>query len=223
MVRYELQGNIACLQMDDGKMNAANPTFIAAFEAALDQAEADKAAAVVLSGREGVFSAGFDLKEFQKGPEAALAQVTAGFKLLLRLFEFNRPVIAACDGHGIGLGAFFLLVSDVRIASDGAHKFSLPETRIGMELGAFLGAIVHNRVAPQYITRAAIMSEDMDAKTAMNAGFIDQIVPAGTQMDVAMAVAKQAAALPGIFAFNKKSMRGASLDVMREALPQLKV
>lgn len=220
MVTYELLDNIACLNMDDGKMNAANPAFIAALDAALDQAEADGAGAVVLSGREGVFSAGFDLKEFQKGPEATLAQVSAGFKLLLRLFEFNRPVIAACDGHGIGLGAFLLLVSDVRIASDGAHKFSLPETRIGMELGAFLGAIVHHRVAPQFITRTAIMSEEMDPKTAMAAGFIDRIVPAGTQQEVAMAMAKQVAELPELYGANKKSMRAAALDTMRETLLQ---
>lgn len=221
MVTYESVDNIACLKMDDGKMNVVNPDFIASFNTALDQAEADKARAVVLSGREGVFSAGFDLKEFQKGPEATFAQVSAGFKLLLRLFEFKRPVIAACDGHGIGLGAFLLLVSDVRITSDGAHKFSLPETRIGMELGEFLRAIVHNRVAPQFITRVAIMSEELDARTAMASGFVDQIVPAGTQQDAAMALAKQTAALPGIYGQNKKSLRAVALDAMRNALSKL--
>jgi hypothetical protein len=58
----------------------------------LDRADADKAKAIVLEGRAGTFSAGFDLKEFQKGPEATLSLVRSGFEMLLRLFEFPRPV-----------------------------------------------------------------------------------------------------------------------------------
>lgn len=220
MVTYELQGKIACIQMDDGKLNVGKPAFIAAFNDALDRAEADKAGAVVLSGREGVFSAGFDLKEFQKSTEAGLAMVHAGFKLLLRLFEFKRPVISVCDGHAIGLGAFYLLVSDVRIASEGAHKISLPETRLSMELGQFLGAIVKNRVSSQYLTRAAVLAEELDVKTAAKAGFVDQIVPAGTQMAAAMALAEQVAGLPPMVGVNKKHMRSEALADMRAALPE---
>lgn len=222
MISYELQGKVARIGMDDGKLNVVNPPFIEAFNAALDQAEADKAGAVILSGRAGSFSAGFDLKEFQKGPEATYGQVMGGFKLLLRLFEFNRPVIAECDGHGIGMGAFLLLVCDLRVASDGAHKISLPESRIGMELGTFLTAIAGHRISPKYMTRAAVMSEEMDPKTATEAGFLDQVVPGDSLRQTTSHLAEKLAAMPGIYGHNKKTVRGAALANMRDFLENFK-
>ena len=74
--------------IDDGKRNVVGPAFVEAMNNCLDRAEPDKAKVVVLEGRAGTFSAGFDLKEFQKGPEAAFSLVCSGFEMLLRLFEF---------------------------------------------------------------------------------------------------------------------------------------
>lgn len=222
MISYELQGKVARIGMDDGKLNVVNPTFLQAFNAALDQAEADKAASVILSGRAGTFSAGFDLKEFQKGPEATHAQVLGGFTLLLRLFEFKRPLIAECDGHGIGMGAFLLLVCDLRVASDGAHKISLPESRIGMELGTFLTAIAGHRISPKFLTRAAVMSEEMDPGTATEAGFLDQVVPVANLSQTTGHMAEQLAAMPGIYGHNKKTVRAEALAGMRDFLENFK-
>ena len=66
------------------------------------------------------------------------------------------------------------------------------------------------------------MSEELSPETALAAGFLDQIVPADQQQARAMEVAKQAAALPAMYGFNKKSLRAAALTAMREALPQPK-
>ena len=78
---YELNGHTAFLRIDDGKANAVGHSFLDHVNAGLDRAESE-AKAVVLRGREGMFSAGFDLKEFQKGPEATIALVRRGFELL---------------------------------------------------------------------------------------------------------------------------------------------
>lgn len=58
---------ISC-SLEDGKRNVVGPAFVVAMNDCLDRADADKAKAIVLEGRAGTFSAGFDLKEFQKGP-----------------------------------------------------------------------------------------------------------------------------------------------------------
>jgi len=60
-VQYELNGDIATITIDDGKRNALSPAVLAGIYRALDQAERDNAI-VIITGREDVFSAGFDLK-----------------------------------------------------------------------------------------------------------------------------------------------------------------
>ncbi|MCP4818977.1 MAG: crotonase/enoyl-CoA hydratase family protein, partial [Shimia sp.] len=177
MISYSLEDGITILGIDDGKRNAVGPAFVAAMNHCLDRADVDKAKAIVLEGRTGTFSAGFDLKEFQKGPEAAFSLVCSGFEMLLRLFEFPRPIVTVCSGHGIGMGAFLLMVSDFRICAAGEFKFSLPESRLGMNLGPFLIALAQSRITPGYMTRVAILSEELDPDMACKAGILDEVVP----------------------------------------------
>ena len=88
----ELVDGISCIQMDDGKVNALSRDMIGELDEALDVAQAQDAV-VVLSGREGIFSAGFDLKTFQRGPEAGVEMVRAGAELVLRLLAHPLPVM----------------------------------------------------------------------------------------------------------------------------------
>ena len=69
LVTYEFAGGIARITMDDGKLNVMSPDMLRALHQAFDRAEAD-GAIVILSGREGIFSAGFDLKVISHGTAA---------------------------------------------------------------------------------------------------------------------------------------------------------
>jgi len=55
----------------------------------------------LISGREGGFSAGFDLKEINKGRSAAAELVKKGAKLFNRMFDFPKPLMACCAGHAV--------------------------------------------------------------------------------------------------------------------------
>ena len=143
MLEYQMQGDVAVLTMDDGKANAVSHAYIDALSEGLDRAEED-AKAVVLLGRVGVFSAGFDLKEIAKGPAESKALVDRGAALLFRLFTFPMPVVAASAGHAIAAGALLLLASDTRIGVGGDAKYGLNETAIGMSLPPFgLLSLIH--------------------------------------------------------------------------------
>ncbi|MCB0968265.1 MAG: hypothetical protein KDB37_15645, partial [Ilumatobacter sp.] len=98
MVEYELGDGVATITMDDGRANALSPDMQESIGAALDRAAADDAA-VVLAGREGRFSAGFDLSVMSAGGQAVVDMVIGGFDLSLRLLEWPRPVIVGCTGH----------------------------------------------------------------------------------------------------------------------------
>jgi len=218
MISYTVANDIAVLKVDDGKMNVVNPTFIKAMNDALDKAEADKAKALVLEGRDTVFSAGFDLKEFAKGQDQARAQVQDGFAMLIRMLDFPRPVIAACKGHGIGMGIFLLMVCDYRVGAEGPYKYSMPESRIDMDLGDLLIALAKSRISPKYLTRMAVLSEDLDVQTAMDAGVLDEIVDAQEVQSRAMEIATGLAAMPVVFGKNKREIKATELDNMRAAL-----
>ncbi len=97
-VRYSLNEQVATIRIDDGKRNALSPDLLRAIYSALDQAEADKAS-VILTGRESVFSAGFDLKVMKQGGANALRMLRLGYALTARVMRYPYPVVVACNGH----------------------------------------------------------------------------------------------------------------------------
>ena len=220
-MNYELNGSIVTLTFDDGKANAVGPEFLDNINAGLDRAEEEQAGAVILRGREGMFSGGFDLGEFKKGPEPGMAMVKRGFELLVRLYSFPLPLVAASTGHGIAMGAFIIMACDKRIGSRGAFKMSLPETAIGMELPPILVELTASRISRQHMTRVALLSEVYNPEQAVDAGFIDEVVDPDELGARSMAVAEQLAQLPqGQFAANKLSIRAGTLQAMRDSVEQ---
>ena len=106
-VCYEVEDSVATITMDDGKVNAMSLAMVSELNAALDRAIADQAV-VVLAGRDGVFSAGFDLPVLRAGGWEAIAMVRAGFELAERVLAFPMPVTVACTGHAVAMGVFLL-------------------------------------------------------------------------------------------------------------------
>jgi len=121
IVKQQIDQNIAWIMMDDGNKNVISPTMIEQLNAALDQAEV-AGAVVVLTGRQDVFCAGFDLQILRHGVGQAMAMLMGGFTLAKRLLSFPTPVIIACNGHAVEMGAFLLLSDDYRIGVSGDFK-----------------------------------------------------------------------------------------------------
>ena len=124
LVNYELRGDVALLSFDDGKANVISSQSTAALSAALDRAE-KKAKALVLAGRAGRFSAGFDLSVMRQGGAAVAEMVGAGAELGLRLYGFSLPTVGAVTGHALAMGAVLLLTADERISGDAPAKIGL--------------------------------------------------------------------------------------------------
>jgi enoyl-CoA hydratase len=79
LVSYQLTEGVATIVMDDGKVNVLSPAMIAAVNGALDQATSD-GAVVILTGRSGIFSGGFDLTTLRAGGPAAALMLEQGFQ-----------------------------------------------------------------------------------------------------------------------------------------------
>ncbi len=176
-VTYSESGGVATIAMDDGKANVLSTDMIAELNAAFDKAEAADAI-VVLTGRDGMFSGGFDLKEMQAGPMEAMQLTSKGSKLARRIMEFPRPVILLATGHTIAMGAFLALACDYRMIVDGKFKVGLNETLIGMTMHNFGIELGRYRLAKNYFNRGVINAEIFNPADAVTAGFFDRVVPA---------------------------------------------
>ena len=145
---------IALLTLDDGKANALGFDMQADISAALDEAEA-KGDVLVITGRAGVTSAGFDLKVMREQPDKVNDMVTGGGLLLTRLFDFPKPVIIASTGHAIAAGALLMLTGDYRLGIEGDSQYGLNVTAIGMTLPLF-GLNWPNSNSPKPISTALL-------------------------------------------------------------------
>lgn len=188
LLRYDLTDGVATITLDDGKANVLSVPMLQALHGAFDRAEADEAV-VLVTGRAGRFSAGFDLATFQAGPEPLLEMLTLGGTLTERVLAFPRPVVAAVSGHAIAAGAFIPLAADLRLGADGPFQIGLNETRIGLTLPAFVQALARERLAPSWLPRAAICGELLQGSDAVSAGYLDRIVAPDELMDAARAAA----------------------------------
>ncbi len=147
--------------MDDGKVNVFSPGMLQGLHEAFDMAERDETV-VVLTGRPGAFSAGFDLRVLA-GPRAdALALLRLGATLAGRILAFPAPVAASCSGHAFPAGAFLLMAADVRLGADGPFQLGLNEVRLGLTLPLFAAVLARHRLTPAAFDRAAVTGSLLD-------------------------------------------------------------
>jgi enoyl-CoA hydratase len=191
IVSYLLDGSVATIVMDDGKVNVMSSRMIGEVNGALDRAEADRAV-VVLTGRDGVFSAGFDLPTLQAGGTEAVAMVRSGFELAERILSFPYPVVVACTGHAVAMGVFLLLSGDYRVGVEGTYRIVANEVAIGIPLPDPAIEIMRARLTPSAFNRASVLAEPFSAGNAVAAGFLDSVVPATALAETANAVAAAA-------------------------------
>jgi enoyl-CoA hydratase len=218
-VEVRIEDGIAWLALDDGKVNAMSSALLGEIEAALDAAERAGAVAV-LAGRDGIFSAGFDLPTFARGREASVAMVRAGAELVLRLLAFPRPVLALCTGHAYPMGAFLLLASDARLGAAGPFRIGLNETAIGITVPKFAVELARHRLAAPGFARipsAALFGPE----EALRLGYLDRVVAADA---LAAAGREEAARLRALdvpsFAATKTRINERVLGAVRAALDE---
>ena len=184
LVTYVLDGSVATITMDDGKVNALSPQMFAELNTSLDRAAKDHAV-VVLSGRSGIFSAGFDLNVLKGGGTEATSMLRAGFEFSLRMLSFPTPVVIACSGHAMAMGLFLLLSGDYRIGVSGSFKFVANEVAIGLTMPLPAVEIIRQRLTPTFFNRAIILAELFSPDNAVEAGLLDRVVQASELRAVA--------------------------------------
>ncbi|KZS60611.1 crotonase/enoyl-CoA hydratase family protein [Mycobacterium pseudokansasii] len=218
-VTYTHDETIAVIRMDDGKVNVIGPAMQQALNEAIDQADRDDVGALVIAGNHRVFSGGFDLKVLTSGEvQPAIDMLRSGFELAYRLLSYPKPVVMACTGHAIAMGAFLLSSGDHRVAAH-AYNIQANEVAIGMTIPYAALEIMKLRLTPSAYQQAAGLAKTFFGETALAAGFIDEIALPEVVLSRAEEAAREFAGLnQQAHAATKLRARADALKAMRAAI-----
>lgn len=205
------------LTMDDGKVNALNKDKLDALTAALAECAGDLAP-VVIRGRKGIWSAGFDLKGFAAGPETATAQLQAGKDAILAILRQPAPIVTVCEGHAYPMGAFLMLASDHAIGIEGDFVCGMNESAIGMALPIYPMILGAARLSPKG-RKAVATGQLFNPQEAREVGYFDTLVaPDAVETTVETTLGAMAKLNMGAFNANKTAMNRQLIDEI-EASP----
>jgi enoyl-CoA hydratase len=195
-VRVERDGPVTVVTLDrPERRNAVDEATATALAAAFRGFDRDPAAAVaVLTGAGGAFCAGADLKAVAAGRPPRVAADGDGPMGPTRL-RLSKPVLAAIEGPAVAGGLELALWCDLRVAAEGAvlgmlnRRFGVPLVDLGtIRLPRIVG---HGRAMDLLLTGRAV-----GAAEALAMGLVNRVVPGGTALPAAVALARELAALP---------------------------
>ncbi len=211
-VTSEIKDGICILRLDHGKPNSISQAVADELIGALDEAE-KSADAVVLFGREGMFSGGFHLPTMAEGPAAARGMLKSGASLLMSIYTHPKPIVIGCAGHAIAMGAFILMAGDERLCAQGEFKIGMNETAIGMTLPTFGFELARARLSKRHFDRAVVHSTIYDPDGAREVGIVDRVVAADRlEAECLAAAAKLATLKQPAFRNNKRIAHAETID-----------
>ena len=210
-MKYTFEDRIAMITLDDGKVNVMNWEFFNELNNALDQALTDKAAALIFTGRPGVFSAGLDMKLMMTQTMPELIKFLRVFaEIMMRVYLFPIPTIAAYSGHSIAGGAILTYACDRFMAVDGPYKVQINEVANKMILPTWIYTICRSSIPPRFWKEAMLHAHIYTPREAYDKGIIDDLVVEGGDV---LALAKTYA--QDLFRLDTRAY-GATKKIMRQ-------
>jgi enoyl-CoA hydratase len=166
--------------------NAANRALAEGVAAAMDELDSNDAIQVaILTGAGGTFCAGMDLKAFVTGEMPTVEG--RGFAGLTEATP-RKPLIAAVEGYALAGGLELAISCDLIIAADNA-KFGIPEVKRGLAAAAGGLMKLPRQIPSRLAMEMALTGDFISAERAAQVGLVNEVVPAGTALDAAKALA----------------------------------
>ncbi len=193
-IKAEIEGGIAIITLDKPeKMNAFDDILSAELDDVFAKLEEDDDVnVIVLTGTGKAFCAGGDVKAMAEAgkPTEFLGELASGIhRPIIRMWNMDKAIICAINGHAVGAGCGLAMACDIRVASKKA-KFNMGFMNIGLAPGCgtfFLPKLVGRAKAAELI----FLSETIDAKEAHRIGLINMVVDGDELMKKVMKMAKR--------------------------------
>ncbi len=177
-IKVNIKDRIAVLQLDRGRSNAINAEMVSEIGQMVRSIEKDdNIAGLILTGKEGFFSAGLDLIELYNYDEAAIRQFWIDFLDLVKtLVAFRKPMVAAISGHSPAGGCVLAICCDYRVMSEGKYIIGLNEVPVGIIVPQSIFHLysfwLGNATAYRYMLEGKLMSTG----EALKSGLVDELV-----------------------------------------------
>jgi len=218
MIAVTERDGVAIVTLAHGKANALDTEFCAALTKAFVKLKSGKARAVVLTGQDGMFSAGVNLiRARDGGPRYIRKFLPVLNKMFDTVFCFEKPVVAAINGHAIAGGCVLACCADMRVMARDAGRIGVTELLVGLPFPALAFEVMRFVTMSPDLPAMLYTGETFPPPDAIDRGLIDEIVEPQTLLDRAVEAAQRLAALsPQAFAATKQQLRVDVTDRMKK-------
>jgi enoyl-CoA hydratase len=199
--------------MAHGKANAFDVALLHALAAEFDDAGQSDARAVVLTGTGGIFSAGVDLFQLQGGGRPYLEKFLPALgATFFKAYTFSKPLVAAINGHAIAGGCLLACAADYRLMAEGQGRIGVPELTVGVPFPPTAIEILRSSLPAGALGQLVYFGKTCMPDEALEAGLVDEAVPAAALLDRATERAARLARVPAAsFAMTKRLLRAPGL------------
>ena len=222
---FEVNDGVALMTLNrPERLNAMNRAMLRDIQSALDEVEREPSIRVaVVTGAGRAFSTGFDLKEQMEARPEGKAEwrkiLDDDFSAVTRFWWLSKPTIAAVKGHCLAGACELALACDITVAAEDA-VFGEPELKFGAGIVALLMPWM---TGPKQAKELILTGEDqLSAARALELGLVNRVVPAGEELETALAMARHMAAMdPELVMQTKRALnRAYEIMGMRDALKE---
>ena len=220
LATLKTEGDVSIITLDDGKANVFSYPMLETLQKILSEIPKDKGS-VIITGRDGMFSGGFDLKTFASGDVDQIKNMSAlGFKTLFDLYTFPRPVVAAISGHAVALGIFVVCCCDYRIGIDGELVVQANEVRNNMDIPSPIMEVAESRIDKKHVYSVLYHADPYPFDKCIEAGLLDEIASSSDFEKRIMEKAEDLASLGHPhYAKTKQAHQRPLLEAISNALP----
>lgn len=190
VLREQRDGVRILVNQDPATRNALNADLYAALTTALDEAEADpQVAAIVLTGSDGFFCSGGDLRllaQRRHMPEIQRRERLEGLHdLIRRLRACRKPLIAAVEGGAAGAGLSLALACDLLVTTPTA-QFSVAYVKVGLSPDGGITAFLAQFLSPQQLMQLCLTGERFDGQRLHAMGAVNVLADTGQALAAAV-------------------------------------
>ena len=165
------------IQLARPPVNALNLDLLRALQQALAAAVSDGAGGVVLSGAQGMFSAGVDVPELLTRDRPGVREYWREFfATCAALAHLPIPIVAAISGHSPAGGAVLSLFCDYRVMAQGPYRIGLNEVQVGLVAPDCIQMALRRVVGAYRAERLLVSGALIDSEQALAFGFVDELV-----------------------------------------------
>ena len=177
-IKVNIKEKVAVLQLDRGRSNAINAEMVSELKQIIQNIGNDNnIAGLIITGKEGFFSAGLDLIELYDYDETTIRNFWIDFLNMVNLMvAFPKPMVTAISGHSPAGGCVLALCSDYRVMAEGKYIIGLNEVPVGIIVPQSIFHLysfwLGNAKAYRYLLEGKLMNTD----EALASGLVDELV-----------------------------------------------